>query len=198
MERVCVNRHLSFLLFSWGQRESLSNPSLHPLMTRRKTPPLEKWKTRETEKARRRGAWKMATTSFLKTKCEIVPENSYRIIHSLSLPSVIEKAIYRLPVKKKKCSERNIWKPHREERWWKKEAFVSTCCDTVRIIQWDSSVAAKQLNHVNKKIYLCAFYHSHPAAYWWLTTPHRQTNPWMDPNTCWYLIHKHRPKIEDL
>lgn len=44
----------------------------------------------------------MATTSFLKTKCEIVPENSYRIIHSLSLPSVIEKAIYRLPVKKKK------------------------------------------------------------------------------------------------
>lgn len=48
----------------------------------------------------------MATTSFLKTKCEIVPENSYRIIHSLSLPSVIEKAIYRLPVKKKMLGEK--------------------------------------------------------------------------------------------
>jgi len=44
----------------------------------------------------------MATTSFLKLKCEIVPENSYRIIHSLPLPSVIEKAIYSLPKKTKK------------------------------------------------------------------------------------------------
>lgn len=57
----------------------------------------------------------MATTSFLKTKCEIVPENSYRIIHSLSLPSVIEKAIYRLPVKKKNA-RREIYGSHTGRR----------------------------------------------------------------------------------
>lgn len=51
----------------------------------------------------------MATTSFPKMKCEIVPENSYRIIHSYFLLSVIEKAIYSLP---KNCWERKVWKPH--------------------------------------------------------------------------------------
>lgn len=55
---------------------------------------------RKKESERRREAWKMATTSFLKMKCEIVPESSYRIIPSLSLPSVIEKAIYRACQKK--------------------------------------------------------------------------------------------------
>lgn len=51
-------------------------------------PLLKKKKEKTGEKAseRRREAWRMAMATFLKMKCEIVPENSYRIIHSLSLP----------------------------------------------------------------------------------------------------------------
>lgn len=56
-------------------------------------------------------------------KDEIVLETSYRIIDSLSLPSVIEKAIYRTCKKKKKMLEEVM----------KKAAFVSTYCDGVKL-----------------------------------------------------------------
>lgn len=66
----------------------------------------------------------MAPTSFLKTKCEIVPENSYRIIHSLSLRSVIEKAIYSLP--KRKNAQREIYGSHTGRRGdGRKKRFVA-------------------------------------------------------------------------
>ncbi len=91
----------------------------------------------------------MATTSFLKMKCEIVPENSYRIIHSLSLPSVIEKAIYRADLNK--TAGREKYGSITERRGDENKTFLCAYCDCAGIIQWENSVTAKQLNRFIRK-----------------------------------------------
>lgn len=53
--------------------------------------------------------WQMAKTGFLKMKCEIVPENSYRIISSLSHAPFHNRKSYRY-IACQKCWEREVWK----------------------------------------------------------------------------------------